>query len=510
MTNIVTIVLLCLLGFVLAAKKPNFVFFFPDETRAESLGTYGHPLTKTPNYDRLAAMGTVFENAHVQHTQCAPSRCALTTGRYMHVLGHRTQTHLVQVYERNLFKYLKEDGYTVVWLGKNDMFSQKAFPASVTYWEDDIGVQRGGNMFNFGEAGYYSFLDKPDKDTYNSTKNRDYYAVTRAIQFLEKKPQEPWMIFLPGIGAHPPYGAPNPYYSMYSPDEIKKVAPLRPPNIPKKPKYHSPTEGIQYYRNLTSFDDDFFYRINSIYLGLVSYSDWVFGQMLDYLEKSSYWDNTAVIVSSDHGDFSGDFHLVEKWPGGMDDILTHVPLMMRIPDGSKGHRVKTPVAQFDIMSTILDLAGINDTRVHFSKSLVPELKGSTGDVDRAVFSEGGYYYHYEIEPYDPEQVKTYADKNNLYYPRGEEEKQPNGIPRCVMIRKMDYKMVYRPLGVNELYDIKKDPRELNNVYNDPTYITQRAELLEELLEWYLLTGDVTPLDEDPRGLPAKEPVPFRK
>ena len=85
------------------------------ETRAESIAAYGHPFVKTPNLDALAAQGTLFKQAHVLHTQCAPSRCAMITGRYMHVLGHRTQTHLVRDYEPNFFRYLKEAGYTVIW-----------------------------------------------------------------------------------------------------------------------------------------------------------------------------------------------------------------------------------------------------------------------------------------------------------------------------------------------------------------------------------------------------------
>ena len=96
----------------------------PVETRAESIGAYGHPFVRTPNLDSLAQQGTLFKQAHVLHTQCAPSRCAIITGRYMHVLGHRTQNHLVQDYEPNYFRLLKDSGYHVLWHGKNDMFSQ--------------------------------------------------------------------------------------------------------------------------------------------------------------------------------------------------------------------------------------------------------------------------------------------------------------------------------------------------------------------------------------------------
>ena len=74
----------------------NFIFFIPDELRAESVGCYGHPLAPTPNMDTLAAQGTRFDQCHVQHTVCTPSRCSFMTGWYPHVRGHRTLWHLLR------------------------------------------------------------------------------------------------------------------------------------------------------------------------------------------------------------------------------------------------------------------------------------------------------------------------------------------------------------------------------------------------------------------------------
>ena len=140
--------------------RPNIILYYPDTIRAESLGTYGHPLTQTPNLDKFASQGTLFEEAHVQHSQCTPSRCSLFTGRYMHVLGHRTQTHLVQPWEENMFSYLKYAGYTTILLGKNDVLAEGSFNSSFTYWQGVIGVSMGSNPYSFGEAGYYSFASR--------------------------------------------------------------------------------------------------------------------------------------------------------------------------------------------------------------------------------------------------------------------------------------------------------------------------------------------------------------
>ncbi|XP_065836340.1 uncharacterized sulfatase YidJ-like [Oscarella lobularis] len=496
--------LVCLASFHLAFawrkpgdNRPNVVIYFPDETRAESLGCYGHPFVKTPNFDRFAAEGTLFTQAHVLHTQCAPSRCAITTGRYMHVLGHRTQTHLVQTYEPNMFKYLKDAGYTVMWYGKNDMLSQSSFNLSVTNWTDGIGAARGKNMFEFGEAGYYSFLNTPNDTPPDSDSNGDLHMINLASKFMSNDPPEPFIIWLPTLGAHPTYGAPKGYYDMYSAEDVHTKAPLRPAHVKNKPKYH---EGIIKYRNLTSFNDTFFETINAVYLGLVSWVDWAFGQLLKSIDGTPLENNTAVFVSSDHGDFAGDFHLVEKWPGGMDDILTRVPMIVRIPGGTKGNVVEEPINSFDMMATILEMANINVTHVHFAQSFLKQLHGAPGNPNRTVYSEGGYLYHREIEPFDPEQSGSYDNPKGLYYPRGQEEMH-EGIPRCIMAKNMNYKLVYRPRGVSEFYDLKSDERELNNVFDDEKYSTVRDEMLADLLQWMLETGDVTPLIEDPRGLP---------
>src|SRR5690554_5848771 len=108
----------------------NFILFNPDEMRAEGVGCYGHPLVPTPNIDRLAAQGTRFDQCHVQHTVCTPSRCSFATGWYPHVRGHRSLWHMLRPDEPNLYKYLKQAGYDVRWWGKNDTLAQESFASS--------------------------------------------------------------------------------------------------------------------------------------------------------------------------------------------------------------------------------------------------------------------------------------------------------------------------------------------------------------------------------------------
>ena len=323
--------------------RPNLIVFFPDTARASDWGVpgYDHPFVRTPHAAALAASGALFEQAHAQHTQCSPSRCALFSGRYMHGRGHRTQNHLLQADEDNLFAALKEANYTTLMLGKNDVLSAAAFNKTFSYWEGENGVAEGGNVFSFGEAGYFSFMSKPSPfNGSDAAHNGDLLAIDRVAAWLAADPPEPFAIWLPGIGAHPPYSAPRDYYSMYSAAQVRALAPLR-ELLPgsNKPLHLQHDVGIPAFRNLTSFGDAFFEELAAIYLGRVSYVDFVLGRLMAGLDAAgAVGARTALFFSSDHGDFAGDYHAVEKYPCALDDMLTRVPLIARVPGGAAGVR----------------------------------------------------------------------------------------------------------------------------------------------------------------------------
>ena len=339
------------------ASRPNIIVFFPDTSRASDWGVpgYDHPFVSTPNAKALASQGTLFEQAHAQHTQCSPSRCALFSGRYLHGRGHRTQNHLLQADEDNVFAALKSAGYTTLMLGKNDVLAEDAFNKSFSYWEGDIGVAGGGNAFPFPDAGYYSFLSTPSP--YNGSdpqKNGDLRAIDRISAWLASSPPEPFAVWLPGIGAHPPYSAPSDYYHLYSAAQVAAQAPLR-RVLPgsNKPPHLRPDVGIPAFRNLTSFNDSFFEELAAIYLGRVSYIDFVLGRLMAGIDASgavgartvskrpvrmhpipahsevhsslspltmhASLRSQALLFSSDHGDYAGDYHAVSEMDGGEEE-----------------------------------------------------------------------------------------------------------------------------------------------------------------------------------------------
>jgi arylsulfatase A-like enzyme len=525
-------------GYGKLPTRVNFIFFIPDELRAESVGCYGSPAARTPNIDRLAAGGTRFDQCHVQHTVCTPSRCSFTTGWYPHVRGHRTLWNMLRPEDPNLLKYLKQTGYEVHWGGKNDLLSPDAFAESVTDYRIGARSRRarpaghGNPPYPLDDPRYYTFLYEPIEGGIESV--GDFQHVDGAIEFLRERAGarasspgqsadggstgagrgngsgnsgKPFAIYLPLSFPHCPYHAPEPYHSMFSPDD---VPPLRPADLAGKPDYH---RLIRQTRRLDQLDDAFFRTLNAVYQGMISVTDTLLGMLLDALEETGHAEDTAVFLWADHGDWAGDYGLVEKWPSALDDCLTRVPFIARVPGAgnpssgrvmARGHVVREPVEMFDVMATALELAGITPTHTHFARSLVPQLRGAAGDPDRAVFSEGGYDPH-EGHAFEgrAQSGALFRTPEHIYYPKGKlQQDVPESVCRATSIRTLDYRLVRRPLGVSELYDLRADPRELHNVYGRPEHSRAQRDLEDRMLDWLIHTSDVVPLEEHPRGLPA--------
>lgn len=472
----------------------NFVFFVPDELRAESVGCYGHPLAPTPHLDRLAAEGVRFDNCFVQHSVCSPSRCSFMTGWYPHVRGHRTLWHSLRPDEANLLRYLKEAGYQVHWWGKNDLLSRESLALSVTSAQRRGGKVHGPNPYTLADPEYHSFLHEPYTGTVEG--HADYADVQGAIDYLHSRPTEPFALYLPLVFPHCPYSAPQPWHDMIDPAALP---PLRPPDLPGRPDFH---RLIRRTRRLDQVSEDVLRKIQAVYLGMTGFVDHLLGRLLAALEETGHADDTAVLFWSDHGDWAGDYGLVEKWPSAMEDPILRVPLVARVPGLAAGHTVGEPVEVFDVMATVLDLAGIEARHTHFARSLLPQLEGAAGDPARAVFAEGGYDTH---EPHcfegKPTGDQAGREPAHPYYPKGRlQQDHPESVCRTVMVRTATHKLVRRTAGDNELYDLTADPRELANAYGQPQYRPVQGELEQALLDWYLHTSDVTPWDEDPRGL----------
>jgi choline-sulfatase len=473
-----------------STRKPNIILYMPETLRAESLACYGHPMVRTPNFDRLAGEGVRFTECHTQNTVCGPSRCSLMTGWPVHVRGHRSLYYFLHPDEPNLFRYLKQNGYDVYWYGKNDLLAPESFPDSVTEWGPRPGGRGGRNPYPQDDPHFYSFLSAPGGDRHETN---DWMQVEATIRILERESPRPFCIYLPLGFVHPPFTAPKDFHDLYDP---AKLPALRPVGLANKPNFY---DAIRKTRRLDRLTDADFRKIQAVYLGMISYSDWMLGELLSAVERTHHTNDTAVFVFSDHGEWGGDFGLVEKWSSACDGVLEHVPLIVHAPGVKAGHVSQEIVELYDVMATVLEMAGIPANHTHFARSLMPQLHGERGDPQRAAFCECGYNT-YEPQCFEP--MADFESPANIYYPKVRlQNEHPETVTRATSIRTLDFKLVSRPDGVSELYDLKQDPRELHNLYGNRSYASQQDQLYRRMLEWYIRTADVAPKKHDPRGFP---------
>lgn len=479
-----------------SGKRPNLVLFLPDEMRADALGCYGNKVCKTPNFDALAAAGTRFEQCHVQYPVCVASRCAMLTGWYPHVRGHRSQYALVGQDEPNMFRYLREAGYDVYWYGKNDALVGEAFNDSVTQWGAPGGPTKAPPPPKGVNTDIVSMLFGGTGDR---TQGPDYGFLELALEALKNRDRDrPFCLYMPGIMPHPPYRAPSDFFNMYDPDEIDALAPI---DLARKPHFY---EAIRKRYNLDKLDEKSLKRVRAAYYGMVSYSDWIFGELKKGIEALGHGDDTAYFITSDHGDYAGDFGLVEKWPSGLDDCLTHVPMIGYIPGAPAGQVASNVVEMFDVMPTMLELAGTAPRHTQFARSLVAQVHGAPGDPDRAAFTEGGYNI------YEPQAFETiphggvYVAKTSL------EADDPVDVSRCVSIRTKDRKLVVRPQGQSELYDCARDRLNTTNLIGSSHYAKDESALRDRLINWYVNTSTPAKEHRDSPELPPYNPAPTLK
>jgi arylsulfatase A-like enzyme len=491
-------------------QKPNLVIFNPDQWRGDVLGHLGNPGAVTPNLDQLVETDAVsFKNAFCQNPVCTPSRCSFMTGWYPHTRGHRSMHYMLQPDEPNLLQTLKEAGYTIWWGGKNDLFPGQSslekycdirhpYPARSAYpvrkdlhaCDDWRGIPEEDCFFSF----YYGKFEKQSADdlyAYDS----DWHHVLGAASFIKDAPRDhPFCVYLPLGFPHPPYGVEDPWYSLIDRGKV----PNRTPTIQEWSTKPSILKGIYDHQHLWTWTEERWQELRATYYGMCSRVDFQLGILLQALRESDQYDHTALFFFSDHGDFTGDYGLVEKTQNTFEDCLTHVPMVIKPPgDFSTQPGIREALVELvDFCATVYDLAGIEPGYTHFGRSLCPVMAGTQSEHREAVFSEGGRV-HGEVEAMEP--MPEQETEQWLYYPRVHlQHSEGPEHTKAVMCRTQDYKYVHRLYELDELYDLKADPAEINNRINDPTLASVKGLLQERLIRFFMETGDVVPHHLDMR------------
>jgi arylsulfatase A-like enzyme len=497
-------------------KKPNIIIFNVDQWRGDVLGHMGNAAAVTPNLDKIVENdGISFSNAFCQNPVCTPSRCSFMTGWYPHVRGHRTMHHMLHLErdEPNLLRILKDNGYFVWWSARNDLIpAQQDLKehCDILYWPTKEDLTRWGHKWMSNLHVSEKWRGEPESDTYYSfyagkldTKGSDIYfdfdwaIILGAIDFIKNYDGEkPLCVFIALSYPHPPYGVEEPWFSI---TERKKLPPRKktPDDWSDKP---SLLKGIYDRQNLQSWTEYRWNELRATYYGMCARLDYQFGLLVEELKNKNYYDDSAIFFFSDHGDFTGDYGLVEKTQNTFEDCLSRVPFIIKPPShmNIEPRVIDALVELVDFSETVFDLTSINPNYTRFGKSLLPLLQGKTEYHRDAVFCEGGRLYG---EKHAMEMESTSAlDPSALYWPRVGLQVSDDGPyhGKAVMCRTKDFKYVRRLYEKDELYDLKYDPDELVNVIDNSTYKNILISLKERALTWFLETGDVVPFETDLR------------
>ena len=445
---------------------PNIVMIVTDQQRRDTVGAYGSKICRTPHMDRLAQEGLSFDRAFTPTGLCSPVRCSLLTGVYPH--EHRVLTnvglHPVRAElapdDDRLSSGLRSAGYRLGYVGKWHVSSDEP-PA--------FGYERYTSLGDF--VTWRETQGYPVPDAFNNyvtqvaaldpapaEMSRPRFLADHAIRTIDElgSNDSPFFVRLDFHGPHFPNVVPEPYASMYSPNDIPPW-PNAADDLSGKPavqrikQRHWRTEGRDWNE---------WAPIVAAYFGEISMIDDAIGRVLDHLDTTDKSRDTLVIFTSDHGDTIGAHGICNKDYTMYEEIYL-VPLILRWPDRiAAGARCSAFVHHFlDIFATLLDVASVSPPDTCHGRSLAPLLESGPppDDWPQSAFCE----FH--------------GSHMGLYSMR--------------LLTTEDYAYIYHTNDIDELYDRNSDPWQLTNLATDPGHAVALKSLKRELVAWMAATND---------------------
>lgn len=491
--------------------KTNILWFVGDQMRCDSMHHMGNEVSITPNLDQLAEEGVSFENAYCQNPVCVPSRCSFLSGLYPHTTGHRTMHFLSNPDEPNIMRTMKNNGYEVVWIGRNDVVNGERDKLDYCdYYFDGISLenQNSVKMLKLGSASvpyeipdlmlpeepYSFYTGKLDEE--QARKSLDWVCIDSLIHYLEErqsreeKEKKPFFIYCTLWFPHPPYGCEDPWFSSIDRDHLMP----RRTNVWELKDKPEMLYGISSKQGLKEWSEEKWNELRAVYLAMTSRFDYQFGMVCDALKKHGLYTNTNIFVFSDHGDYTGDYGIVEKVQNCFENPICNVPLLVKPADcfPVKPGKSKALAELVDLPATTAAMAGIELDYVQFGKSLLPVLAGARQHKD-AVFCEGGRI-HGEVQA-----MERGHGPESPYWPRLDTQcSEGSAHTKACMIRMGNIKYTMRLYEKDELYDLDKDPQEIENRIDDPEYTEIVMKMKMRMLQYYMETADWVPNRKDRR------------
>ncbi len=488
--------------------KPNIVFIMSDDHAYQAISAYGHGLNKTPNIDRIAKEGAIFNRGFVTNSICAPSRAVMLTGKHSHINGKVDNIQAFDWNQDNFAKMLQKAGYQTALIGKIHL----------------NGLPQGFDYSNVlpGQGQYYNpdFIENGVKKRYPG------YVTTittdLALDWLENKREKdkPFLLLYHQKAPHRTWMPEEKYFTLFDDknftppanffDEYKNrpAAAMHEMGIYKDmdvvydlkmldkegsintkfkknaqrmydrmndkqsaawDAYYNPI--IKDFKSKKLNGSDLalwkFDRYMKDYLRTIQSVDDGVGEILNYLDKNNLSENTIVVYTSDQGFYLGEHGWFDK--RFMYEESFRTPLLIKYPKEIKaGTNIDNLVQNLDFAPTFLDYAGVDISKDIQGESFRNIVNGKTNKWRDAI-----YYSYYEFP--------------------GEHH-----VKRHYGIRTNRYKLIhfYYDMDEWELFDLEKDPSEMNNVYQDPSYNSVKKEMHKKLTEIRIKYKDSDTLDKE--------------
>lgn len=434
----------------------NIVFYFSDQQRWDTCGCYGQPLNITPNLDKIAGEGVVFDNAFSPQPVCGPCRALFQTGKYPTETGCYCNNKMLPQNVKTLANYIEEAGYETAYVGKwhlasdGDLYGKTTIDHTITAIPKELrggytGFWRTADVLEFTSHGYDGYVFDENNHRIDFTGYRADCINDFALEYLDQ------------------YDGKKPFFMT--------VSQIEPHHQNDHNHYEGPNGSKEKYANFVLPEDLRVLKGNAAeeypdYLGQCASLDENLGRLVAKLKEKGLYDNTVIIYASDHGSHfktrNTDSHKkgYDDYKRSCHDGCLHVPLIVSGGPFKGGIHVEDIVSTGSLPKTILALAGVDVGDKMIGENLL--------DV---------------VNHKDP-------NRPNEAYAQISESR----IGRC--IRTPDYMYsVYAPgLDGGEaagshtyaddfLYDMKKDPYQLNNEVENPAYNEVKLQLRAKLLDW---------------------------
>jgi choline-sulfatase len=424
-------------------QRPNFLILMADQLTARALPAYGNPIAKTPHIDKLAAAGVVFESFYCNSPLCAPSRFSFLSGRQVSAIGAYDNAAEFPAQIPTFAHYLRDSGYQTVLSGKMHFCGADqlhGFEERLTtdIYPADFGWTPDWTRFAHRPSWYHTMESVTQAGPCTRTNQIDFdddtifNARQKLFDMARSKDRRPFCLVASMTHPHDPYVIPQSYWDRYEGVDIDM------PKVTMDPKDLDPhSKRLRHVCGLEILpvDETQTRAARRAYYGAVSYVDDQIGVMLAALADSGFAENTVVLLLADHGDMLGERGLWYKM--NFFEPACTIPLIVHAPSRFAAARVAESASLVDILPTLCELAGRDPAAFATpldGTSLVPQLHGAAGS-DEVI---GEYMAEGAIAP-------------------------------LVMIKRGRHKFVHTSADPDQLYDLKSDPNEVDNLAANPAH-----------------------------------------